>query len=257
MYDRKATFNNVTRLYHTTRPRYPEVLFDALREKTGIQNHAHVVEIGPGTGQATESLAKCGYTITAVELGEDIAAFAREALRKHPNVTVVTGSFEEAVLQNNTFDMCFAATSLHWIREDQRFVKPYRLLKHKGYLARVHMNHLLWDDGAALYNATLTLWEKYQKEFTGGFMYKNLDDIVPYEYNASLFANVYFGTYPCFYTYSAEEYVNLGQTYSSTQSLNKKERKAFCDELRHLVCTKFGGSVTKHYAMSLHILQKI
>src|SRR5215212_6661519 len=87
----RATFQEVPELYDRARPTYPDALFDDLEEMAGLRPGSRVLEIGPGTGKATVSLAGRGYGITGVELGADLAAVAR---RNVPQVEIVVADFE-------------------------------------------------------------------------------------------------------------------------------------------------------------------
>lgn len=91
----RATFNQAADLYDRARPRYPPALFDDLAELAGVGPGCRVLEIGPGTGQATVPLAERGCHIVAVELGADLAAVARRNLAHFPEAQVVTAAFED------------------------------------------------------------------------------------------------------------------------------------------------------------------
>ncbi|HET8788172.1 MAG TPA: rRNA adenine N-6-methyltransferase family protein, partial [Actinomycetes bacterium] len=65
----RSTFDQVADLYDRVRPGYPAALFDDLAELAGVGPGARVLEIGPGTGQATVPLAERGCRVVAVELG--------------------------------------------------------------------------------------------------------------------------------------------------------------------------------------------
>jgi protein-L-isoaspartate O-methyltransferase len=70
----RAAFNQAAELYDRARPGYPPALFDDLAERAGIGPGCRVLEIGPGTGQATLPLAERGCQVVAVELGAELAA---------------------------------------------------------------------------------------------------------------------------------------------------------------------------------------
>jgi SAM-dependent methyltransferase len=91
----RAIFDEAAELYDRARPGYPAALFDDLAELTPLRPGSRVLEIGPGTGQATLPLAERGYQVVAVELGADLAAVARRKLAGFPNVEVVTAAFED------------------------------------------------------------------------------------------------------------------------------------------------------------------
>ena len=55
---RRATFDQAADLYDRARPGYPPALFEDLAELTGVGAGSRVLEIGPGTAQATLPLAE-------------------------------------------------------------------------------------------------------------------------------------------------------------------------------------------------------
>jgi 16S rRNA A1518/A1519 N6-dimethyltransferase RsmA/KsgA/DIM1 with predicted DNA glycosylase/AP lyase activity len=86
-----------------------------VREATGIPPAGSVLEIGCGTGQATLPLARRGYRVLCVELGENLAAVARRNLKPYPRVEVRTADFEGFPLPEGAFDLAVSATAFHWL----------------------------------------------------------------------------------------------------------------------------------------------
>lgn len=111
---RRTLFGHDARAYDRGRPRYPEQVFTILRERCGLAPGCRVLEIGPGTGQATEGLLDLGASVTAVELSEALAARLAEKFADR-DLTVQIAAFEEANLAPESFDLVVAATSFHWI----------------------------------------------------------------------------------------------------------------------------------------------
>src|SRR5256885_12225749 len=72
----RATFDQAAELYDRARPGYPRELFDDFAELGQLRPGDRVLEIGPGTGQATVPMAERGFHITAIELGPSLAAVA-------------------------------------------------------------------------------------------------------------------------------------------------------------------------------------
>src|SRR5215472_17585202 len=92
---RARTFDEIAELYDSARPYYREELFDDLFSYAGIApENARVLEIGPGPGRATESLARRGAEIVGVELGDNLARIARRKLAAFPRVRILTANFE-------------------------------------------------------------------------------------------------------------------------------------------------------------------
>jgi SAM-dependent methyltransferase len=57
----RETFDEDAERYERARPGYPAELLDDLAALTGLRAGDRVLEIGPGTGQATVPLARRGY----------------------------------------------------------------------------------------------------------------------------------------------------------------------------------------------------
>src|SRR6478736_1719360 len=136
---RRETFDAVAERYDRARPGYPEAAVDDLLE--GLPSDARILEIGCGTGQLTVPLAKRGYAITAVELGEDLARVARRNLAKYPDAAVVTADFETWV-PPAPFDLAVAATSFHWIDPARRAALASAALRPRGTLAIIDTKHV-------------------------------------------------------------------------------------------------------------------
>src|SRR5436189_21759 len=124
----RTTFDEVALLYDQARPGYPEALFEDVIALSGIPPGGRILEIGCGTGQATLPLARRGYRILAIELGENLAAVARRNLAAYPTVEIRTGAFEEWPVQECAFDLAVSATAFHWIDPTIGYAKVARAL---------------------------------------------------------------------------------------------------------------------------------
>src|SRR3954468_21406374 len=116
--ERRLTFDRVAELYDRVRPTYPPELIDAVAALG-----PRVLEIGPGTGQATRALADRGLDVTAVELGPNLAEVVR---RNVPEAHVVNEDFERWEPDHADFGVVAAFTSFHWLGPD-RYAKAARL----------------------------------------------------------------------------------------------------------------------------------
>ena len=128
--------------YADARPTYPDELVDALVAATGIGPGSRLLEVGCGPGTATLPLARLGCRITAVELGEGLAAEARRRLAAYPDVDVVTGSFESWPPGEHAFDLVYAATAWHWVDPDVRYRRAHDVLRPDGHLAFWRADHV-------------------------------------------------------------------------------------------------------------------
>jgi SAM-dependent methyltransferase len=136
---RRRSFNRNAALYDRARPSYPEELFDDLVGLSGIPGHGRILEIGPGTGQATLPLARRGFSILGLELGDRMARVCRRKLRGFPGVEIRNIRFEDWLPEPEAFDLVLAATAFHWIPGRVAWPRCAKVLRPDGHLA------LLWN----------------------------------------------------------------------------------------------------------------
>lgn len=260
--DLKTTFNQTVELYHARRPSYPSELFDKLVADTHLPQHAKLLEIGPGTGQATLPLAERGYHITAVELGEELAAKARHVLADYSNIDIITGAFEDVELPSAHYDLVYSATAIHWVKLEFKFAKPHQLLKPNGYLAIIQTEHVSDEAGDDFFFASQPIYQKHHTKDKpinkqGDFKLPQLKDLQPPEkIDEELFTPESFTVFPMTLSYSSQEYVDLLATYSPHLALPESERAAFLQEMKELIDKDYGGRMAKHYGMTLTIAKK-
>jgi len=252
----KRTFNAAAGLYHSARPRYPQELFEALIQASHLPPEAKLLEIGPGTGQATEALAKRGYSITAIELGSNLAQIAAEILKPYPLVEVINGAFEDVELPDDSFDLVYAATAFHWLKPDAQFAKPFRILKQRGHLAIIETRHVSDENGDEFFFASQPIYEKYTPDYDPGFRMPLLVNLQPFQVDSNLFELVLFKAFPMVVTYNAQQYSNLLNTYSAQAALEPDKREAFLQGIRELICRQFGDSIRHRFAMTLTMAGK-
>lgn len=255
----KTTFDEDAEAYNTFRPRYPSLLFDKLIRDTQLTSVSKLLEIGPGTGQATEPLARRGFEITAVELGPSLAAKARHVLCDYPNVNVITGAFEDVKLPDDYFDLVFSATALHWIHPEHTFTKPHRILKLGGYLAIIHTEHVSDEKGDKFFFASQPIYHTYSHNNSSAndaFRLPTISALKAPAIDESLFDLKSFTVFPYTAAYSGQEYAGLLSTYSPTIAMPVKEREEFLRSIERLVDDEFNGSATRSFAMTLTIAKK-
>jgi SAM-dependent methyltransferase len=126
----------------SVRPGYPELLFDDLASLSGMGPGAKALEICCGTGQAMVPLARRGYRVLCVELGQ-LAAGYRGKLADHPDARVLASSFEDWPLAKleGAFDLVVSATAFHWVDPAVRYRKSARALRSEGSLALIWNTH--------------------------------------------------------------------------------------------------------------------
>jgi len=257
--EHRGLFNEQAQLYQKYRPHYPEALFDTLAAQAHLTPGSRLIEIGPGTGQATIPMAQRSYKIIAVELGKELADATQQELSGFGNVQVINESFEDVELPDNAFDLIYAATAFHWVKPEVKYAKPHRLLRSTGHLAVIQTCHVSDGHGDHFFYASQPIYDKYlpPKEENAQSL-PTIEDLKPTaDLDTKLFQLVHFGCFPVVIDYSSTQYTNLLRTYSPQLSMEPTKREAFMDEIKELINTKFGGKLTKRYAMSLTVAKKM
>lgn len=251
--DREAlrrTFGSVAELYDRARPEYPAAVFDDLVELTGLRAGSRVLEIGPGTGQATRELVRRGLAVTGVELSPELAALAR---RNVPAAEIAVADFETWEPTRGGFDAVVAFTAFHWIAPELRYAKPARLLRPGGALAVVGGGHVLPDGGDPFF-------ADVQEDY---------DAVVPHPDNrpppapdevgglvdeflgSGFFPDVDERRHLVAVRYAAEDYVALLGTFSDNLALPEDRRRELFDRIERRIRARPGRTVTKHSLLVL------
>jgi SAM-dependent methyltransferase len=254
----QSPFDRVAELYDAIRPRYPEALFAALVSAARLQPASRLLEIAPGTGQATLPLARRGFHITAVEVGANMARIARENLKDYPRVEIINSSFEDVDLPLGGFDFAYAASALHWIAPESRFAKPHAHLKETGHLAIIRRNKVSDEEGDLFAHAARSIFERHKWDSirTMALAPRRRAEVAPPLLDVSLFELSCFNTFPVAMRYSATEYARLLNTVSWTILMPDAERESLLADIRRLIDERFNGEVVQHYAMSLLVARK-
>ena len=155
----RATFDTVASLYDEVRPGYPDVIINAIIERSGLPAEGRILEIGCGTGQITRPFARRGYAILALELGPSLAALATEHLRPYPLARVVPVAFETWPIEREAFDLVLSAQAFHWIDPVLGLVRAAEALKPQGAIALVW--HIDRSEHTDFYQATRPLYERF------------------------------------------------------------------------------------------------
>ena len=131
----RRVFDAIPEQFDRFRPRYSRELFDRLIDEAKLGPGKKVLEIGPGTGQATDPVLETGCDYNAIELGEHLYAKMIGKYGRFPNFHIVNGDFITYDFGLSRFDLIYSAASIQWIPEEIAFSKTFELLKPGGVLA--------------------------------------------------------------------------------------------------------------------------
>ena len=130
--DRRLTFNDVAQLYDDIRPSYPAPMFDELFRQ--LPPRPQVIEVGPGTGQATRDLLDRGARVHAIEISPAMAGILRANLPTE-ELDISVGDFDVLDIPAGSADMVFSATAYHWVSAKAQVDRPATLLRSGGTIA--------------------------------------------------------------------------------------------------------------------------
>ena len=121
--DFRKIYNNIPDEFDKWRTCYCDELFADVIEYSKLNTNKTALEIGPGTGQATEPILKTGCSYLAIELGENLAKYTKNKFRSYNNFEIVNADFETYNLGQNQFNLVYSAATIQWIPEAfQRFM---------------------------------------------------------------------------------------------------------------------------------------
>ncbi len=133
----RVAFGDDPANYHATRPGYPDWVFETLRDQCQLVTGTAAFEIGAGTGTATRRLLDFGANpLLAIEPDSRLAAFLRQSIQDTA-LSVNVSTFEDAVVEQASFDLGISATAFHWLNEDMALIKVAHLLRPGGWWAMV------------------------------------------------------------------------------------------------------------------------
>jgi SAM-dependent methyltransferase len=256
----RTTFDEDAELYDRARPHYPHQLFDDLIQIAELGAGARLLEIGCGTGRATVPLAQLGYSIVGVELGGNMASVARRNLAPFPEVSVVTSPYEVWDSAGDAFDLVFAATCWDWIDPNVRFRKATAVLKPRGRLAIIGCGHAFPEDADRFFFEIQDIYCEIGEDIPGEQWPPPLPEEVPdfrEEIEASgLFADVQSRRYVWELMYTADEYINLLNTFSGHIAMEPDKREYLYRHVRERINARPDPRVRRHWLAILNVARK-
>ena len=248
------TFDEVAELYDLTRPRYPNELFLDLIRLARLKAGDRVLEIGCGTGQATEPLAQRGYSLLCLEPGLNMARVARERLARFADVEVASVSFEYWTLEPASFALVMSAQAFHWVSPDVRFQKAAAALHAGGHLAIFGATPM--REETALRRALDRAYAAYAPQMASSPMSSHwyaADTPTESLITASgLFGAVSTRSYHWSQESKTADYINLMRTQSDHRLLPEQQRESLLAELGKTI-DAHGGSITTRYEAHMFV----
>jgi len=249
--DPRFSFNEAVDNYDEVRPSYPPELFDVLFSLLPPQ--PEIVEVGPGTGQATKDLLARGASVHAIEIGP---AMAGKLGTNFPTrqLQVSTGDFEMLDIEPASADAVFSATAYHWISHDAQTERPATILKPGGLVAITDLIQVSSPDDAGFFATTTPIYKRYGEAHAGPPPPERdaAQPAVRKTFEADgRFEAVTVYRYNWNQTYSATDYRKLMLSYSVTQMMHELDRAGLLDDIESLIRSDFDGTITRPLVVTL------
>jgi SAM-dependent methyltransferase len=269
----KTTFNQDAELYDRVRPHYPDAVFDDMIALVDLHPGACLLEVGCGTGRATLPLARRGYHITCVELGENLAAVARRNLAPYTNVRIEVAPFEtwepsaahgpsSEPSATPPFDLIYAATAWHWIDPEVGYRKAAALLKSGGSLAMIDGGaHAFPKDTDRFFfdiqDAYREIGEAHPDEDWPPSLPEDVPDMREEIEGSGLFGDFQSRRYVWEQMYTAEEYIDLMNTFSGHIAMEPDKREYLFRNVRERVNARPDPRLRRHWLAILNVARKL
>jgi SAM-dependent methyltransferase len=249
--DIRLSFNEAAEIYDKVRPSYPADLFDTLFQM--LPSEPEIVEVGPGTGQATKDLLARGASVLAIEIGPATATKLRSNLSSD-RLRVAVGDFEVMEIAAGETDAVFSATAYHWISPTAQTDRPAAILRPGGLMAIVDLIQVDSPEDMGFFAAAQPIYERHGQGHSGPPA-PNRDGVDP-RIRALLAAD---GRFNCVdvhkfhwdQTYSVSDYRNLMLSYSRTQMMEESDRVGLLDDIESFIRNEFAGVVTRPLVATL------
>lgn len=247
----RKSFNSAAEIYSEIRPNYPSPMFDDLFRL--LPSRPAILEVGPGTGQATCDLLGRGAIVHAIEIGPATAAKLRDVLPSRA-LTITVGDFEEVSIEEHSVDAVFSATAYHWISPGAQLDRPATVLKPGGVVAIVDLNQVISPDDNGFFAAAQPIYERYGEGHAGPPVPERgaVDPPIRSKLSGDArFSNVEVRSYDWNQSYSASQYRKLMLSYSGTQMMEPSARQGLLDDMERFVEERFEGRVTRPLVVTL------
>lgn len=250
----RATFEHAASTYHQFRPRYPVALIDAAT--AALPPTAHVLEIGPGSGIATEAFADRGLRVTAIELGEQLAREAANNLRDHGHVTVHHASFDDwSPPPGVLFDAVVAATAWHWLDPATKYHRAHSLLREGGRLVFWSALHVVPDGGDPFFEELQEVYDELGQSRPADHQFPKPGELRDQRgdiADSGLFRDARIEHFDWEIRYTAEEYIGLLETFSGHIAMEATKRTHLAAEIRRRVALRDHAPIRRHWGAALH-----
>jgi Dimethyladenosine transferase (rRNA methylation) len=248
--DFRKIFNNIPDEFDRWRPRYCSELFSDIINFANITPNKSVLEIGPGTGQASEPFIKTGCSYLAVELGEVFTQVMKNKFGSYKSFDIVNSDFETYNFYPQKFDLVFSAATIQWIPEEIAFSKTYYILNGGGTLAMFMTRTDYKAPNEALFDKIQAVYKEYffpEMPYTCKMDYRNASNygFIDFEYRE----------YKAVRQLNSEEFTAYIGTHCDHIALREPYKTPFYEGIKKAILES-GDKITLDDTIALYLYRK-
>lgn len=249
--DFRKTYDSIPTQFEKWRPRYCDQLFAEVIEYANIDDSKDVLEIGPGTGQATAPFLKIGCNYLTIELGQQFVEFTKNKFAPYSNFNIIQNDFETHDFGTQKFDLVFSAATIQWIPEQICFPKVHGLLKSGGTLAMFMTRTDEKTPNGALYDEIQKVYAEHFHVETKYTCKLNYEHAVNYG-----FVDFNYRDWKEARVYTADQYVEyLASTQVEHITLKEPHKSNFFNGVREAIIHA-GNEIILNDTIALYLAKK-
>ncbi|MDT3425522.1 SAM-dependent methyltransferase [Paenibacillus forsythiae] len=247
-------FDAAADYYDMYRPGYPSDCISQIEKSARLGPQSKILEVGAGSGKASELFLNRGYNLLCIEPGPQLAELG---MKKHQSekVSYAVTRFEHWDGPPGQFDLVFSAQAFHWVPKPAGYEKGAYALKADGRLAlfwnmykgqsnAVHKGYLsvCKENGLVPFQDGIEIEQRIRLESCG------IGDSGYFEQ-----PDVY--CYPWSKEYDTESFIGFIKTGNGFLGLPESEQIRLIKELTRIL-DKNGGRITMEYLCVLFLAAK-
>ncbi len=254
--DRRRSFDQMAQLYARARGAPPAALIDAVA--AFVPPPADALEIGCGPGNASLPLLERGFRIHAVEVGENLAAFARQRLAAFA-FSVEVGKFEDASLLPASVDLVVCSSAFHWLDRERALRQVVRVLEPGGGLALIWGSPRRTAEDNRVDEAIQAAYRAHAPEIsrqTVDRMGARVDEIGQAVRDTPELCDFEERLFPQTHLFDRQRYLDLLATFSDHATLPAEQRAQLFEAIGGIIDGQFGGRVERHSTARLQLARR-
>jgi SAM-dependent methyltransferase len=248
--DFRKVFDTIPEEFDKWRPRYCDEAFADIIKYSQLDSQSSALEIGPGTGQATEPILKTGCNYLAIELGAHLAEYTKNKFKKYDNFHIENGDFETYDFGRQKFDLVYSAAAIQWIPEKIGFSRAYDILKSGGTFAMMLIKGDYKTPNEVLYNAIQEIYDQYFRPETPYTQKLTYGNVINYG-----FTDFECREYRSRREFDADDYVSYIGTHSDHIVLKEPYKSKFYAGIKDAII-KYGNKIVFNDTILLYLTRK-